>query len=89
MANRITIGKNESNSVNQFRINPQLQRTRASGSEQGIELGTKKPVYPTSQNNIVTLPNRRVPRNMNFKDKKKVPKTDQPSLQDVPKRTRK
>ena len=74
MTSRIIIGKNDSKSINQFRVNPLLQRTRASGSEQGITLGTSKPAFKVVQKDLVTLPNRSIPRNLEkTPDKKKTP----------------
>ena len=64
-------GKDESTAKKQFRIDPKLQRTRASGNRQGITrltTGAKNII----QNDIVRLPNRAVPRVSTGKKKRRV-----------------
>lgn len=84
MASKIVIGKNDSTSKNQFRINPLLQRTRASGAEHGVTLGTAKPSFAVVQNDIVTLPNRSIPRNLDKTPNKKKTPNDQTGFQGTP-----
>lgn len=84
MGARHVLGVNESQAINQFKINPRLQRTRVEIIRQGLTLGTEKPEYPVIQNNSIRLPNRAMPRNSNFQQKKRVPRFDAPSLMNVP-----
>lgn len=74
MAESVVFGKNDSTAKGQFKINPKLQRTQASGNRKGFTLGTEKFDYDTEQDGIVVLPNRAVPQNLNFKKRRKVPK---------------
>ena len=73
MARDHVFGVNDSTAKKQFKINPRLQRTQATGNRKGLTLGTTKFDYDTEQDGIVVLPNRAVPQNLNFKTKKKVP----------------
>lgn len=82
---RVILGRNNSTAKNQFKINPNLQRTQATGSNQGFTLGNQIPEFPVVAKGIVRLVNRAVPLNANAKGVKKVPKKDSPSLQGVPK----
>jgi len=59
----IILGVNNSTAKKQFKINPNLQRTQATGNRQGFTLGTQIFDYPTLQNKQVVLKNRRVPFN--------------------------
>jgi len=55
-------GVNESTAKKQFRINPKLQRTQATGNRQGFvrkTIGAKNVII----NGVVRLPNRAVPLN--------------------------
>ncbi len=73
MTNDVVFGVNESTAKKQFKINPRLQRTQATGNRKGFTLGTKIFDYDTEQDGIVVLPNRAVPQNLNFKKINKVP----------------
>ena len=57
----------------QFKVNPRLQRTQASGNRQGLTLGSNIFNFKTLQNREVVLPNRAVPQQQDFKKKNKVP----------------
>lgn len=81
---RIVLGVNLSQAINQFKINPKLQRTRVEIIRQGLTLGTELPEYPVIQNNSIRLPNRAMPRNANFAQRKRVPRFDAASLLNVP-----
>ena len=70
---RIVLGKNNSTAKKQFKINPRLQRTKASGNRQGFTLGSEIFNYPINQSGQIVLPNRAVPQNFNFKVLRKVP----------------
>ena len=69
-----TFGSQPKDAVRPRKINKELQRTQASGNEQGITLGTKKPIHDVVQKDIVRLKNRSVPLNSDQESKKKVPK---------------
>lgn len=69
---RIVIGINNSTAKKQFKINPRLQRTKASGNRSGFTLGTRIFNYPITQSGQIVLPNRAVPQNFNFKVLRKV-----------------
>jgi len=69
---RVVIGINNSTAKKQFKINPRLQRTKASGNRHGFTLGTRIFNYPIIQGGQVVLPNRAVPQNFNFKVLRKV-----------------
>ena len=73
MTNDFVFGVNNSTAKKQFKINPKLQRTKASGNRSGFTLGTAKFDYPTLQNGQVVLKNRAVPLNMDFRKLNKVP----------------
>ncbi len=57
------IGKQPRDAVVPRLIDPKLQRSLASGTEQGVTLGTKKPIFKVVQKGIVRLKNRSVPLN--------------------------
>lgn len=57
------IGKQPKDSVKPRKIDKKLQRTLASGTEQGVTLGTKKPIFKVVSKGIVRLKNRSVPLN--------------------------
>ena len=57
------IGKQPNDAVQPREIDPKLQRSLASGTEQGVTLGTKKPIFPVVAKGIVRLKNRAVPLN--------------------------
>lgn len=57
----------------QFRINPNLQRTQASGTQMGLTKGTKSAVN-IIQKDVIRLPNRAVPLNSRQKPKKRSPR---------------
>jgi len=73
MAKQFVLGRNNSTAKKQFKINPKLQRTQATGNRQGLTLGTEIFDYETLQNGVVVLPNRAVPQNMKFNVLRKVP----------------
>jgi len=70
---RIVLGQNNSTAKKQFQINPNLQRTQATGNRQGFTLGSRVFDYPTLQSDQVVLPNRAVPQNFKFSPLIKVP----------------
>ncbi len=70
----IVLGVNRSTAKKQFKINPRLQRTQATGNRKGFTLGTEIFDYPISQNGQVVLPNRAVPQQQNFVKRRKVPR---------------
>jgi len=74
MAISFVFGVNNSTAKKQFEINPNLQRTQATGNRRGFTLGTEVFDYPTLQNDQVVLPNRAVPQNQNFVKRRKVPR---------------
>jgi len=74
MARQFVFGINESTAKKQFKINPKLQRTQATGNRQGLTLGSEKFDFEISQNGVVVLPNRAVPQNMDFVKRRKVPR---------------
>jgi len=57
------IGKQPRDAVTPRKIDPKLQRSLASGTQKGVELGTKKPIFKVVQKGIVRLKNRAVPLN--------------------------
>jgi len=58
----------------QRKIDPELQRTQATGNRQGVTRGTKVPIFEVVQAGVVRLKNRSVPLNsLNPKSGKKVP----------------
>ncbi|MBA7492249.1 hypothetical protein ES702_02798 [subsurface metagenome] len=73
MARKHVLGRNDSEAKKQFKINPRLQRTQASGNRKGLTLGSNIVNYKTVQNGEVVLPNRAVPQNQFFKTLRKVP----------------
>jgi len=73
MAISFVFGVNNSTAKKQFEINPNLQRTQATGNRRGFTLGTEIFDYPISQNGQVVLPNRSVPQQMKFPFRPKVP----------------
>ncbi len=85
---RIIIGRNNSTAKNQFKLNPNLQRTQATGNRQGFTLGTMIPKFPVIAKGLVRLQNRNVPLNADAKNIKKVPRFDVPSLLGVTTRNR-
>lgn len=70
----IVLGVNNSTAKKQFKINPRLQRTQATGNRKGFTLGTEIFDYPISQNGQVVLRNRAVPQQMKFPFRRKVPR---------------
>ncbi len=68
------LGVNNSTAKKQFIINPNLQRTKASGNRKGFTLGTEIFDYPISQNGQVVLRNRSVPLQQDFVKRRKVPR---------------
>jgi len=58
-------GEDESTAKNQFKINPRLQRTQATGRRRGLTLGNEKLPFGEVQNKFgqVNLKNRSVPQN--------------------------
>ena len=57
------IGKQPRDAVRPRQIDPKLQRSLASGTQKGVTLGTKKPIFKVIQKGIVRLKNRSVPLN--------------------------
>ena len=70
----IVLGVNNSTAKKQFKINPRLQRTQATGNRKGFTLGTEIFDYPINQNGQVVLRNRAVPLQMKFPFRRKVPR---------------
>ncbi len=70
---KIVLGINQSTAKKQFEINPNLQRTQATGNRQGLTLGSVIFDYPTLQDGQVVLPNRAVPQNFKFSPLIKIP----------------
>ena len=57
----------------QLRVNPNLQRTQASGTQMGLTKGTAAATN-IIQKDIVRLKNRAVPLNSNQKNRRRVPR---------------
>lgn len=57
------IGKQPLDAVRPRQIDPKLQRSLASGTQKGVTLGTKKPIFKVIQGGIVRTKNRSVPLN--------------------------
>ncbi len=65
----VAVGEDDSQVKKQFRINPRLQRTQATGNRQGKTLTTIE--ENVIQDGIVRLPNRAVPLNAKTKPKRR------------------
>lgn len=81
---RFVVGINQTEALEQFQINPKLQRTRAEGNRQGFKLATYVPNFPVETKDLVRLKNRAVPLNPNFVESPRVLQRDVIGGLDVP-----
>lgn len=81
---RHVVGINQTEALDQFEINPRLQRTRAEGNRQGFKLANYIPNFPVSTKDLVRLKNRSVPLNNKFNETDRVLRSDVIGGLDVP-----